>query len=123
MVAVYIQKLFHANTPEQRKEPTRELVFCSTCNGDHPTSECPTLRSKYFNPGYQGHRYGYEGQNHRFPPPYQYAPRPVAAPLVLPAPLAIVQPTTIVPAQDPRPYAPTRPYHPYTPYLPPVLPP
>ena len=36
-VGAYIQKLLRANTSEQRKEPTRGLVFCSTCNGDHPT--------------------------------------------------------------------------------------
>ena len=48
MVAAYIQKLFRANAPQQRKEPTLELVFCSTCNGDHPTSECPTLRTQIF---------------------------------------------------------------------------
>ena len=72
----------YVNRNQPRGESTQELVYCSICHGEHPTSECPTLRPVYRPQGYQNNRQGYEGQNYRrFP--YSQPPRAVA-PLALP---------------------------------------
>ena len=132
MLATYLQKLGYASRNQPQREPAQELLFCLIFDGEHATSECPTLRSVYRPQGYQGNRQGYEGQKYK--PCFAYPQAPKAtAPLALPlapqqAPIATQAPITtqamaIVPFQTQRPYVQDQPYQPISPYPPAILPP
>ena len=48
VVASCLQNMgYNNNRPPQRRDHERELVFCSTCNKNCPTKECPTLCPLY----------------------------------------------------------------------------